>query len=228
MKRGKDPSNFENFRGITVSPLLGKVLELVILDRIIVKFPEFQSKLQFGFTKGLSPLMAALIISEAIIESAETGQKLFIALLDSQRAFDVVNHCSIKRKSFLNGIHTKFWKLIDNWYQNLSSKVKWKSEISNTFPILQGVRQGGILSTGLYKTYINELLLTLEEQQLGKYIGSTYIGCPTVADDGALLSNFEEELQLILDITYRYSTRERYNIHPQKSLIIPKITSKRI
>ena len=41
LKRGKDPSNFENFRGITVSPLLGKVLELVILDRIIVKFPEF-------------------------------------------------------------------------------------------------------------------------------------------------------------------------------------------
>lgn len=113
------------------------------------------------------------------------------------------------------------------WYQNLSSKVKWKNTLSHPFPILQGVRQGDILSTGLYKTYINDLLHTLEGQHLGSFIGTTYIGCPTVADDAALLANTEEDLQLMLDVTYNYSSRERYIIHPQKSMVIPKITSKR-
>lgn len=227
LKKGKDPTKFDSYRGITITSIIGKLLELVILERIKTNFPESQSSLQFGFSCGLSPSMAALIISEAVVEATENGQSLYLALLDSQRAFDVVSHQSMKRKLFLSGINLKLWKLIDNWYQNLTSKVKWKGIQSRPFPILQGVRQGGILSTGLYKTYINDLLLSLEEQQLGSFIGTTYIGCPTVADDVALISYSPDELQNMLNVTFNYSTRECYNIHPQKSMVIPKVKSKR-
>lgn len=225
LKRGKDKSQYQSYRGITVSSVLGKVLEIVIRNRIQTLLPSQQSDLQFGFTTGLSPTMAALVISEVEVESSERGDSLFIALLDSQRAFDVVNHDSLKRKLYLNGINNKFWKLINNWYNNLSAKVKWKGVISDSFPVLQGVRQGGILSTGFYKTYINDLLLSLENQQLGYCIGTTYVGCPTVADDVALLATSKEELQVMLDVVYKFSTRERYVIHPQKSMVIPKTRS---
>ena len=96
----------------------------------------------------------------------------------------------------------------------------WKGETSQNFRVMQGVRQGGILSTGLYKVYINDLLLSLEKSGIGTYIGTTYTGCPTLADDLTLLNNQEHGVQDMLDITYRYANRERYIIHPEKSLII--------
>jgi hypothetical protein len=73
----------------------------------------------------------------------------------------------------------------------------------------------------VYKTYSNELLLTLERNRVGTHIGTTYVGCPTVADDLALL-----DLQLMLDVTNSFANREKYVIHPEKSTIIMRIPKK--
>ena len=109
-------------------------------------------------------------------------------------------------------------------YHNLTSKVKWKDGIGENFPIQQGVRQGGILSTHLYKLYINDLLKILEENNLGQFIGENYAGCPTCADDILLLSSSEEEMQIMLNTAKSYSDNHRYKIHPTKSVTITKST----
>ena len=222
-KKGKDASFFTNYRGITVTSLIGKVFEHVILEKVESCLPTAQSSLQFGFSKGLSPLMAALVISETIVESYETNQALYLSFLDTQKAFDVVFHESLKCKLFHQGINLHIWKVVDQLYSSLTSKVFWCGTLSEDFPVLQGVRQGGILSTGLYKLYINELLLLFEDSKIGTSIGTVYTGCPTVADDLTLSSNDEYDTQSMLDIAYSYANRERYVIHPEKSVIIKRI-----
>jgi hypothetical protein len=82
------------------------------------------------------------------------------------------------------------------------------------------------LSTGLYKIYINELLLTLERNRVGTHIGTTYVDCPTAADDLALLANSTSDLQLMLDVTNSFANREKYVIYPEKSTIILRIPKK--
>jgi hypothetical protein len=79
------------------------------------------------------------------------------------------------------------------------------------------VRQGGVLSPHLYKTYIDGLIQLLEHQGDGVYIGSTFVGSPAVADDVMLLTESPLRLQFMLNTATRYSNRERYNIHPLKS-----------
>ena len=54
------------------------------------------------------------------------------------------------RRVFLAGIEDGHWGLI--------SVVKWEGNLSQTFQVNQGDQQGGILSTNLYKLYINQLL----------------------------------------------------------------------
>ena len=81
----------DNCRGITVTPIIGKLFETVLLPRISKNFE--QSSQQFGFTKGLSPVMSASIVSEARAEAKmDSCAPLFLMTLDSQKAFDVVNH----------------------------------------------------------------------------------------------------------------------------------------
>ena len=59
LKKGKDSKSMENYRGITVSATFGKLFEYSVLNKMKIE----QSEHQFGFTKGLSPNMAALLIS---------------------------------------------------------------------------------------------------------------------------------------------------------------------
>jgi hypothetical protein len=80
-----------------------------------------------------------------------------------------------------------------------------------SFSINQGVRQGGVLSTHLYKQYLNELLNDLENHNIGISIGNTYAGCPTCADDIVLLSLNNNEMQEMLDIVLDYAGDHRFH-----------------
>jgi len=222
LKKGKDSHKTENYRGITITSIIGKLFEYIILDKANLTKLD-QSDLQFGFTQGLSPGMAALILSEVFSEI--TGKQiLFVTTLDSQKAFDVVNHNILMDRLYHYGVDLKFWNIIDDLYDELTSTVKWKGKISLSFRINQGVRQGGVLSSHLYKAYINELLMELKNRDLGVSIGTTYAGCPTCADDVVLLSLDRTEMQEMLDIVYEYSSDHRFNIHPVKSNTILKST----
>ena len=112
----------------------------------------------------------------------------------------------------LQGINSHLWQLIRSMYSGLSARVKWEGEVSQSFCVLQDVRQGGILSSHFYKTYLNDFLLDLESRALGKYIGDLYMGCPTVADDLLFLSSSDTELQLMFSLAFINSQEKRYTV----------------
>ena len=154
MKKSKDSTILDNYRGITVTPVLGKLFEITILPHLSADFD--QCSMQFGFSKGLSQVMSAFIISEARVEvKINTSAPLFLITLDSQKAFDVVNHIILLDKVYDMGIHPTLWNIVNDIYTGLTSEVKWLGGLSERFEINQGVRQGSILSPFLYKTYFN-------------------------------------------------------------------------
>ena len=93
-------------------------------------------------------------------------------------------------------------------------------ECSRPFLINQGVKQGAILSPLLYSIYLNDLLVELQQSNLGARIGEVYCGAPAYADDLALVASSPEELQKMLDIVYRYSNKWRYRLNASKSKVM--------
>ncbi len=85
----------------------------------------------------------------------------------------------------------------------------------------QGVRQGGILPTHLYKIYNNKLLEQLEREGDGLHIGTTFMGAPTCADDMLHLTTGDDRLQAMLANSDQFSDQRRYIIHPIKSETTP-------
>ena len=116
-------------------------------------------------------------------------------------------------------IPNDIWITIKNLYTGISSRVKWPGGCSDSFPVKQGVKQDGFLSTHLYKSYIDPLLNILNSKRLGFYLGTVYIGNPTVADDLAFLSQFKRELQLMFGEAGGFSGQNRYQIHPVKTQV---------
>ena len=222
-KKGKDTQLQANYRGITVTALVGKVIETLLQTEAEAKLLPKSSKLQFGFTRGLSPSMATLCLNETIAEAKKDKQPLYVTTLDAQKAFDVVNHSKLKQKLFLDGIRGHSWALIDNLYHDIQEHVSWKGQYSRPFKVTKGVRQGAVMSTTLYKLYVNDLLKTLESSGVGTYLGTTYIGSPTCADDILLIARSSSEAQTMIKTCDRYANSHQYTIHPSKSTVTPML-----
>jgi hypothetical protein len=94
----------------------------------------------------------------------------------------------------------KYIEILHYWYINSVAVVKWEGCLSQSFPISNGVRQGGILSPLLFALYIDILVDKLRRSGFGCRIPDFYMGCILYADDVLLLSNSVTELQHILDI----------------------------
>ena len=215
LQKGKDSKCMGNYRGITVSATFGKLFEYTVLNKLNIE----QSGHQFRFTKGLSPNMAALLIREAKAEARQNNDQLYLATLDAQKVFDVVHHTILVGRLAELGIRNDIWLIIKDLYSEFSSGVKWLGDCSDSFAVNQGVRQGAILSTHLYKVYVNLLLDILKDKRLGFCLGTVYIGSPTVANDVLYLSRLQNELQLMFGEGSGFSARNRYQIHPTKTVV---------
>ena len=136
LKKDKDSCLVNIYRGITVTAVMGKLFEYCLLEKLNLTNI---SELQYGFTKGFSPIMSSLIITEAKAEAKRTKSTLFFATLDVQSAFDVVQHTILLLD---RNISPTYWLIIKELYNGLTTKVKWLGSFSESFALKQGVRQG--------------------------------------------------------------------------------------
>ena len=218
-KKGKDVTQMGNYRGITITATLGKIIEHILQETSKPALGQLTSGLQFGFTAGRSPSMATLCLTEVIANAKDLKEPLYVATLDAQKAFDVVCHDKLKLKLFHAGVRNTNWLMIDSLYTDCKEVVRWQGNYSDPYNVHQGVRQGGVLSTCLYKEYVNPLLIDTQKSNLGVSIGNIYLGIPTCADDVLLLSSSESELQSMLNQAYNYSKENHYKLHPGKSTV---------
>ena len=220
-KKDKDCLRQENHRGITLTNTICKIFENVLLARLRPELDPKYSNLQRGFTSNTSSLSAALIVSELMNEAKDNGNNLYLASLDACKAFDVVNHASLLRRLHLLDIQPVFWSIIKDLYDGSICQVKSRGGLSEAFTPHQGVHQGRITSTDLYKCYIDPILHRFEDKRLGAKIGPYYVGAPTCADDVVLAAHDSLQLQEMINEIAIYSARERYILHPQKSMVLP-------
>ena len=66
-------------------------------------------------------------------------------------------------------------------HQN-DNNVKRQGKTGEQFFVHQGVCQGSILSSTLYKSYINDLLRSIEATNHGVHLGLHFVRIPTCAD----------------------------------------------
>jgi hypothetical protein len=146
LKKNKNSTEPTSYRGITVLMTLEQLFEKVWLLKGTPYMDKAQNKLQRGFTKMLICINTGFLHSEIINESKECKDPVYVVTLDGQRAFDPLWINSLMRKMFFTGIPFDLWEILHPLYTNVTTKVKWDNIPSDSFPMLQGVRQGGVLS----------------------------------------------------------------------------------
>ena len=149
-------SDVNNYRGITLSPIVSKIFEHV-LKFIFSVFLETSSN-QFGFKKRSSTIHAIHCLKGTIDYYVNNGSRVFCGFLDASKAFDRIVHAGLFLKMIKRKVPFLFLIIIISWYIGLECRVRWEDHYSDWFAVTAGVRQGGVLSPNFYCIYVDDLI----------------------------------------------------------------------
>ena len=104
----------QNYRGITITPVLTKILETILKAIIQPILIERQNPLQRGLTEKSSPMNCALLVEEFYRNNKDLTKPQYVVFMDVKSAFDVVVHENLMRKLYHNGVGDLNWLSIKN------------------------------------------------------------------------------------------------------------------
>ena len=216
----------DNYRGICLQSLFCKVLDIFMLKRD--KDILCTSSAQFGFKEELSANIATSVVTETVDYFLGRGGNVYALALDATKAFDRVDFDKLFNVLMQRNFNPLYTRLLYNMYINQNVRVRYNATYSDYFNVTNGVKQGGVISPTLFTCYIDGMLESLKESQLGCHVGSEYIGCVSYADDLVLLAPNLTALRGMIKICEDYAIEYKIKFNGSKSqlLVFDKNTSK--
>lgn len=168
-----------NYRPISLTSVLGKVLEKLVLKRVTEHWQEesiFHDN-QFGFLphRSTTQLLAKIVNDWHIARDA--NRTTAVAFIDLSKAFDKVRHQMLLLSLHSAGIGGAALQWFSSYLQGRSQRVVLPGNCSDVRQVTSGVPQGTILGPILFNIYVRNL------PQLAAGVGSEL---PMFADDMTL------------------------------------------
>lgn len=185
-----------DFRGISISPVISKVFEHCILDRYAKFF--WTSDNQFGFKKQHGCSHAIYTLRCVVDSYLASGSTVNICALDISKAFDKMNHRGLFIKLMDRGLPNKLLALLENWFNIGVTCVKWCNVYSAFFELSCGIRQGGVLSPYLFAVFIDSVAQRVRASGTGCYVKFICVSVILYADDILLIAPSVTALQQLL------------------------------
>lgn len=212
-KPDKPPDLPSSYRPISLLPFLGKILERLILKRLLpyISTNKILPDSQFGFRSAHNTIHQVHRLVDAISCSLENKHYCTCAFLDISQAFDRVWYEGLlfKLKKFLSPC---LFLLIKSYISDRHFQIRFGSSVSKIEKILAGVPQGGILSPFLFNIYTSDQPIS-QNTTVADY-----------ADDKAIISidknpiTASANLQTHLNLMSEWYTDWRIKPNPIKSI----------
>lgn len=217
-KPNKDKSDPANYRPISLTSCLSKLLERIISKRLIW-FLETQNIImqnQCGFRKNHSAIDALVHFQTEILQTFANQEHLIAISFDINKAYDMTWKYGILHRIYEIGIRGHMGNFISNFLQNRSFQVIVNGTFSNTFEQENGIPQGSVLSVLLFLIAINSIGTNCTTGV--KYL--LYADDFIIFSRGKDVTNITNQLQSTLNNLQQWSEETGFTFSTDKTKVI--------
>nr|KAG5686531.1 hypothetical protein BaRGS_012212 [Batillaria attramentaria] len=195
-KKG-DLRDCSNYRGIMLLSVPGKVLNRILLERMREAVDPMLRDQQAGFRRNRSCADQIASLRIIVEQSLEWNSPLYINFIDYEKAFDSVDREALWKLLRHYGVPGKIISLIQCTYQDMSCRIAHAGQLSESFEVKTGVRQGCLLSPFLFLLVIDWIMKTTTAGRKNgiQWTLWTQLDDLDFADDLALLSHSHSQMQ---------------------------------
>jgi len=181
-KNKGERSDCNNYRGISLLSIVGKVYARVILTRLQKLAERIYPESQCGFRAERSTVDMIFSIRQLQEKCKEQRMPLYVAFINLTKAFDLVSRDGLFQALAKIGCPPKLQSLIESFHDNMKGIVQFDGSTSQPFDIRSGVKQGCVLAPTLFGIFFALLL----KQAFGTTTEGVYI---RTRSDGRLLNH---------------------------------------
>jgi hypothetical protein len=220
----------ENYRPITIIPLLYKLYAKLLYARLHPILDREQSMDQAGFRPHFSTLHHMSTFALIQEKAHEWQRPVMVAVFDFKKAFDCVEHECLWNALERQGVPDCYIQLLSNLYKGQTGHVR-TDRVSKPYDIMRGTKQGDPLSSILFNALLEDIMREVKhtwvQKRMGLQLGHTDITHLTnlrFADDVLLVSQTLPRLQQMLsDISIAAKSRG-LELHPDETKNISNLT----
>ena len=139
-----------DFRPISLTSCLCKMMERIILNRMIYKISDLLSDNLYGFMKDKCT-------TDCVLKALCKGEVMCRTFVDLKGAFDKANKDIILEELVKKGVAGKLLKWIEDYLSNRKAKVWYQGQESEEREFELGTPQGGILSPMLFNVLMDRI-----------------------------------------------------------------------
>jgi hypothetical protein len=201
----------KNYRGISLSSVVAKTYNRLLLNRIRPFLDPVLRYNQNGFRPGRSTISQILALRRIIEEIKNNNLNAALVFIDFKKAFDTIHREKMLDILKAYGVPERLVMAIGQMYQHTIAHVTSPDGVTEDFDIQAGVLQGDTLAPFLFIVvldYVMRKALEGSEERLGftleprrsRRIGPQIITDLDFADDIALLGNNLKDAEELLHL----------------------------
>ncbi|KAK6743364.1 hypothetical protein RB195_010554 [Necator americanus] len=208
-----------NYRGISLLRVMYKVLERIILDRLIKHREETTRDEQAGFRPGRSMIDQVLIVRRVIEIWQRYSKPMQLAFLDFEAAFDSPHRGRLLNALSADGVPGKFVRLLDDMNQRATAAVRTPAGCTTPFEVVTGVRQGAVAGPFLFNFAVDDIMRRTVNQCPADIVLAPS-GCPLTdleyADDVVIFAESSTKLQHVVNLVSKLAAAYGLSLRPDK------------
>lgn len=214
-KPGKDPSQVENQRPISLTCHSCKIMEKMVASRLIPTLEGCQafSPCQFGFRQHRSTLDPLLRLDHDIREAFSNDKMTLAVFFDLEKAYDSTWRTGVLWRIHSLGLRGNLPLFLQNLMANRTIQVRYDGILSRHFVLEEGIPQGSVLSVILFAIGINDITSVIPSTV--KH--SLYVDDLALYITGTKLPFLERQLQLAIDNITNWSDSHGFRFSPTKT-----------